>query len=246
MPGGYDWGRGDPKREAAERLSQVLWVLGYLDDIASDLSVFHRIEDAGGMEAGVFFKLACLRRTTASDNRGSGPDLADLRHLDLTQLSGYETKDAHAPRAPTHFPAGFGQELVNFRAGHQRQGEERQSPVLRHSCGERRRIADASHWSLEDGVTDAVCLSQRRVGSEGLVEMGCVEVGPHLAAERIQNASHVGVLVGQSPGEGNFLPHADVQVRTKGVGMDQLLPQPQRPLDPRCQCLVEFVDGLCS
>lgn len=34
-------------------------MLGYLDDIASDLSVFHRIEDAGEMEAAVFFTLAC-------------------------------------------------------------------------------------------------------------------------------------------------------------------------------------------
>jgi hypothetical protein len=33
-------------------------VTDYLDDIASDLSAFHRIDDAGEMEAAVFFRLA--------------------------------------------------------------------------------------------------------------------------------------------------------------------------------------------
>jgi hypothetical protein len=33
-------------------------VTDYLDDIASDLSAFHRIDDAGEMEAAVFFALA--------------------------------------------------------------------------------------------------------------------------------------------------------------------------------------------
>ena len=32
-------------------------MLGYLDDIASDLSAFHRITDAGEMEAAVFFRM---------------------------------------------------------------------------------------------------------------------------------------------------------------------------------------------
>jgi hypothetical protein len=36
----------------------VAWVLDCLDDICSDLSVFHRIEDASELEGPVFYKLA--------------------------------------------------------------------------------------------------------------------------------------------------------------------------------------------
>jgi hypothetical protein len=36
----------------------VGWVLDHLDDIESDLSAIHRIEDMWGMEAGRFFRFA--------------------------------------------------------------------------------------------------------------------------------------------------------------------------------------------
>lgn len=81
MPGGRDRLGEGPKRQAAEALKQHGWVLFYLDDIASDLSAFHRIDDAGRMEAAVFFTLAArlpaysgvLAARLAAENRGKKP-----------------------------------------------------------------------------------------------------------------------------------------------------------------------------
>jgi hypothetical protein len=39
-------------------VAQVGWVLDYLDDIASDMSVFHRVDDIGEMDGPTFFKIA--------------------------------------------------------------------------------------------------------------------------------------------------------------------------------------------
>ena len=36
----------------------MLWVLEYLDDIESDMSVFHRVDDIHGMESERFFRFA--------------------------------------------------------------------------------------------------------------------------------------------------------------------------------------------
>lgn len=40
------------------RVGQVAWVLDYLDDIASDMSVFHRVDDIGEIPGPLFFKRA--------------------------------------------------------------------------------------------------------------------------------------------------------------------------------------------
>jgi hypothetical protein len=40
------------------RADQTVWVLGHLDDVCSDLSVFHGVRDASRLDAVVFFKLA--------------------------------------------------------------------------------------------------------------------------------------------------------------------------------------------
>jgi hypothetical protein len=42
------------------RIGEVLWTLDYLDQIESDLSVFHRVDDAMALPAPRFFKLAAL------------------------------------------------------------------------------------------------------------------------------------------------------------------------------------------
>jgi hypothetical protein len=39
-------------------VNQVAWMLDYLDDIASDLSAFHRIDDATALDGPTFLKLA--------------------------------------------------------------------------------------------------------------------------------------------------------------------------------------------
>lgn len=41
-----------------ERTAQLAWVLDHLDDIASDLSVFHRIDDVDAMDGPTYFRLA--------------------------------------------------------------------------------------------------------------------------------------------------------------------------------------------
>lgn len=41
-----------------ERLYELLWLLDYLDDIESDLSVFHRVDDWRSMAGPRFFRLA--------------------------------------------------------------------------------------------------------------------------------------------------------------------------------------------
>lgn len=41
-----------------ERVGQLGWMLDYLDDIASDMSVFHRIDDVTALDGPRFFRLA--------------------------------------------------------------------------------------------------------------------------------------------------------------------------------------------
>jgi hypothetical protein len=84
-------------------------VLDYLDDIASDLSVFHRIADAGEMEAPVFFMLArrlpayqgvLAARLAAEGNgkRGGGNGRAPAASYE--RGSGRENRAATAAAAP--------------------------------------------------------------------------------------------------------------------------------------------------
>lgn len=40
------------------RLAQVMWLLDHLDDVESDLSAFHRIDDMGEMDSTRFFRFA--------------------------------------------------------------------------------------------------------------------------------------------------------------------------------------------
>jgi hypothetical protein len=40
------------------RAAQVMWVRRYLPDVASDFSVFHRVDDTGRLPARTFFALA--------------------------------------------------------------------------------------------------------------------------------------------------------------------------------------------
>ena len=48
---------GDPKR-VKDRIDQVVWVLGHLDDLASDFSVLHGITDMTRLSGAAFCKLA--------------------------------------------------------------------------------------------------------------------------------------------------------------------------------------------
>jgi hypothetical protein len=41
-----------------DRVVQVVWVLDYLDDLESDFSVFHRVDDIYSMPGPRFFRLA--------------------------------------------------------------------------------------------------------------------------------------------------------------------------------------------
>lgn len=41
-----------------ERLGQLAWIPGYLDDLESDFSVFHRVDDIWALPGPVFFKRA--------------------------------------------------------------------------------------------------------------------------------------------------------------------------------------------
>jgi hypothetical protein len=50
-------GSGNPKR-VEERVDQVKWVLGHLDDLASDLSAIHGIRDMTRLTGPAFFALA--------------------------------------------------------------------------------------------------------------------------------------------------------------------------------------------
>ena len=50
-------GIGAPK-SVKERLDQVVWLLGYLDDMASDLSAIHGIRDMTQLSGPAFCKLA--------------------------------------------------------------------------------------------------------------------------------------------------------------------------------------------
>lgn len=81
-------------------------MLGYLDDIASDLSVFHRITDAGEMEAPVFFMLArrlpayqgVLAARLAAEGNGKGG--GGRAPASYERGSGRENRAATAAAAP--------------------------------------------------------------------------------------------------------------------------------------------------
>lgn len=55
-----DGGAGGPKivDPLRARFAQLVWIVDHLDDIDSDLSAFHRIDDLWSMPAPRFFKLA--------------------------------------------------------------------------------------------------------------------------------------------------------------------------------------------
>ncbi|MCW2898573.1 MAG: hypothetical protein JWO67_838 [Streptosporangiaceae bacterium] len=70
-----------------ERLREVLWLLDYLDDVESDMSSFHRVDDIYEMDAPRFFRLAvrltayqgvlAARRMAEEQNNGqNGPSTA--------------------------------------------------------------------------------------------------------------------------------------------------------------------------
>lgn len=50
---------GGPKRLNAvpERAYQIGWILAHLDDVASDMSVFHRVDDITELDGPTFFRL---------------------------------------------------------------------------------------------------------------------------------------------------------------------------------------------
>jgi len=52
-----DGGGGEPK-PLRRRLAQLAWIIPHLDDIASDMSVFHRVDDITVMPGRAFFRLA--------------------------------------------------------------------------------------------------------------------------------------------------------------------------------------------
>lgn len=58
--GPRDGDDGSPKRlsSAPERAHQVGWVLAHLDDVASDMSAFHRVDDITALDGPTLFKLA--------------------------------------------------------------------------------------------------------------------------------------------------------------------------------------------
>lgn len=44
--------------EVPGRAYQIGWVVAYLDDVASDMSVFHRVDDVTALDGPTLFKLA--------------------------------------------------------------------------------------------------------------------------------------------------------------------------------------------
>ncbi len=157
----------------------------------------------------VFFELFGLRRPSAGDEGARRPSGEDLLHLGLAGFGGRETEQAHAPRSRADALLRLGQELADFRSGHQRQGEEGQPAVGLHGCTERDRIADPCHRALEDRVTDAVRLRQRTFRGKRTGLARAVEVRLNLSTECLQDACRVDVLVSQSASASNLLPQRD-------------------------------------
>ena len=81
-----------------ERARQTLWALDHLDDLESDFSAFHRVDDISAMDAPRFFRLA--PRLTAyqgvmaarlmaeqQEGRGAVPARSDTREVPATRTA---------------------------------------------------------------------------------------------------------------------------------------------------------------
>lgn len=76
----------------------MLWVLDCLTEVASDLSVFHRINDANGLEAAVFFALA--QRLPVYSGAVAAWFATVLRHTDTTEPVAPEPVTTAPPEPP--------------------------------------------------------------------------------------------------------------------------------------------------
>lgn len=74
----------------------MIWVLDHLEDIESDLSVFHRIEDPWSMPGPKFFRFAlrlpayagvmAARVAAEQDRSGTGQSTKDRKEVPLSQV----------------------------------------------------------------------------------------------------------------------------------------------------------------
>ncbi len=62
---------------------------------------------------------------------------------------------------------------------------------------------------------------------------GRIEIVPHLPAEFLEDAGHMGVLVGQTPSEGDLLPQGNTPIHVSTMDIDQMLAQPGRSMPGR-------------
>ena len=93
---------------ATERLAQIMWLLAHLDDVRSDMSVYHRIDvdDVESMPASKFFMLA--ERLPAY----GGVLAVSVRHAVAEQSPAPSpTRSAKALIGPEQIPQLLGQQL---------------------------------------------------------------------------------------------------------------------------------------
>ena len=102
------------------------------------------------------FELRRLVGPPAGDQREGRLDLPDRADLRLADFTRRETQEADAPAAIAQQRRGFVQQPLGLFAGHQRQREERQSAAARNRVGERRRIRDPRHRTLDDWIAGTV------------------------------------------------------------------------------------------
>src|SRR6185437_15317972 len=81
-------------------------------------------------------------------------------------LGGNEAENANAPRLLAELLLRLTQEFLGFGLAQECEREERQGAAGRDGIGEGRRVADASHWSLQDRVLGTVRLGERRPGRQ--------------------------------------------------------------------------------
>lgn len=87
-----------------ERLREVVWLLDYVDDLESDFSAIHRVDDIYAMDAPRFFRLAV--RLTAYEGVMAARRMAEDQKQNGGAVNTGQTREVQATRtALQHDPA---------------------------------------------------------------------------------------------------------------------------------------------
>ena len=91
-------------REASVRVGEVSWVLDYLDDLESDFSVLHRVDDIYSMPGAKFLRMACRITAYVGVMQARADALMKADETEAEPAQRVTTRDVYAETCPASAP----------------------------------------------------------------------------------------------------------------------------------------------